>query len=111
MRRPWVEMYKLYPELFSAYKVDEMIYIYEEQSDFMAIVQKQCHVWRKHELNVGQLGKIKMLEEMTKKLEAITYHILYVVENIQHARHSPACAEMHDESGESITKHEVVHLN
>ena len=68
----------------------------------MAIVQKQCCVWREHGLNVGQLSKIKMLEEMTKKLEAITYHILYIVENIQRARHSPTYDEMHDGSGESI---------
>jgi len=97
-----VEMYKLYPELFSPYKVDDIIHIYEEQSDFMAIVQKQCCVWREHGLNVGQLSKIKMLEEMTKKLEAITYHILYIVENIQRTRHSPTYDEMHDGSGESI---------
>ena len=97
-----VEMYKVRPELFSTYKVDDIIYIYEEQSDFMAIVQKQCRVWREHGLNVAQLSKIKMLEEITKKLETITYHILYIVENIQRTRHSPTYDEMHDGSGESI---------
>ena len=106
-----VEMYKIYPELFSMYKVDDITYIYEEQSDFMAIVQKQCRVWREHGLNVGQLSKIKTLEEMIKKLEAMTYHILYIVENIQRSRHSPTCDEIHDGSDESITKHEVVSLN
>jgi hypothetical protein len=100
-----VEMYKLYPELFTPYKLDEIISIYEEQSDFMAIVQKQCCVWREHGLNVGQLSKISVLEGMTKKLEAMTYHILYIVENIQRTRHASPCDELHEREGECIKEH------
>ena len=78
-----LEVCKSHPELFSTYRLDEITNIHEEQSDFITVVYKQCAVWRSQTAHVGQLNKIKSLEDLTKRLETTTYHILFLIEHIQ----------------------------
>ncbi|MES2608214.1 MAG: hypothetical protein V4544_05760 [Pseudomonadota bacterium] len=78
-----LEIYKTHPELFSTHLLNEILYIHEEQSDFITIAYKQCNVWRTQSLLLNQIEKINGLEEIIKKLETTIYHILFIIEHIQ----------------------------
>lgn len=78
-----LEISKTGLEIFNEHSLNEIKYIHEEQSDFIAIAQKQCNVWRAQSLLAAQLDKINSLEEIIKKLEVTIYHILFIIEHIQ----------------------------
>ena len=78
-----LEMYKLYPDLFSLYTLNDIIEIHEEHSDFIGIVYQQCRAWREQALDLQQHEQVNQLEKITKRLETTIYHITYVAEQIK----------------------------
>lgn len=78
-----LELYKSFPDHFQVYTLNAIIDVHEEQSDFINVVYKQCHEWRKHTDRKGIRDQIERLETLTKKLETTVYHILYLAEQIK----------------------------
>ena len=83
-----IEAYRANPEIFNLYVVDEFARIHEDQNDFIAYVYKQCAIWLEQSLLQGQIVRIKHLEKMTRKLETVVYHILFVIEQLQRKKTS-----------------------
>ncbi len=79
--------YKLFSIVPLDYKINDLTRIHEEQSDFITIVYKQCNAWRMGRLETKQSDKINCLEEMTRRLENLIYHILFMIEQINQNRH------------------------
>ena len=100
-----LEMYKIYPDLFNAHRLDEMIHIHEEDNDFIAIVYTQCRTWRTGSLNINQLANVLALEKMTNKLESTIYHVLFVIEHLQKRNDKEMNYEQNEKPCESVTKH------
>jgi 1-aminocyclopropane-1-carboxylate deaminase/D-cysteine desulfhydrase-like pyridoxal-dependent ACC family enzyme len=84
-----IEVYKSNPEVSNLYMIDEYARIHEEQNDFITLVYNQCHTWLDQSLLQGQFDKIKQLEMITRKLETIIYHILFIIEQIQRSKKTP----------------------
>ena len=99
-----VELYKRDTEQMSPYFLDDIIHIYDEQSEFISIAQTQCRVWREHGLSAGQISAVTDLEKMIQHLESTTYHIMYIVEHIQRTQNL-----LPDESDEGLAQSEITH--
>ena len=99
-----VELYKRDLDQVSPFFLEEIIHIYDEQSEFIAIAQTQCRIWCQHGLSGGQTNKVKDLEKMIQQLESTTYHIMYIVEHIQRAQNLLP-EEGDEQSEESVITH------
>jgi hypothetical protein len=100
-----LEIYKTHLDLFNTHKLNEIAYIHEEQNDFITIVYQQCATWRAQSLSVGQLEKVKDLEEMTRKLESTTYHVLFIVEYIQKSKERMLNNDNQEVQNDAMTEH------
>lgn len=76
--------------LLNRYMLTNIFEIQEEQNDFIEIVHKQCRIWRSHSPGSTQENQVARLEKSTERLEGITYHILFLAEQIKKTMDTPA---------------------
>ena len=99
------EVYRMHPEPIHSYLLDDIISTHEDTHDFITIVYQQCAVWRKQSTLIGQISKIKHLEDIAKKLEMTIDHIFFVIENIQNEQNRIMNDDSDGGVSESVTRH------
>jgi len=99
------ELYRIQPEVIHSYQLNDIIIAHEDTHEFLATLYQQCSLWRKQSTLMGQISKIKHLEDTAKKLETTIDHIFYVVENIQSEKNRTLSSESGEKVSESVTRH------
>lgn len=99
------EVYQMHPDRVNSYRLDDIIITHEDTHEFLTTVYQQCALWRKQSARIGQIEKIRRLENSAKKLETTIDHIFYVVENIQNKKSRILNDDSDAESCHSVTRH------
>jgi len=99
------DVYKMHPEFIQSHRLDDIITDHEDTHEFLKTVYKQCAVWREKSTLIGQISRIKQLEDTARKLETTIDHLFYVVENIQNKKNRIMGENKEEEACESVTRH------